>query len=114
METIEELYFKRNPHRKIIVEKRIDDFMKNLTQENPKQETIEEAAERYLENVNEKVHKDLERDSWIKIGFIAGAKWQAERMYSEEELIQKILDFRFISNTDTTRYEVTEWVKKFK
>jgi hypothetical protein len=53
----------------------------------PKQETLEEVAELYLENVNTKVHKDLERDGWMKIGFIDGAKWQAERMYSEEEVI---------------------------
>jgi hypothetical protein len=38
-----------------------------------KQETLEEAAERY----------DADRDS-----FEAGAKWQAERMYSEEEVIE--------------------------
>jgi hypothetical protein len=26
-QTLEELYFKRNPHRKVIVKKRIDDFI---------------------------------------------------------------------------------------
>jgi hypothetical protein len=57
-----------------------------------KQETLEEAAEKYLENVNTKVHKDLERDGWIKIGFINGAKWKQERMYSEADKIMKFLD----------------------
>ena len=42
------------------------------------QETLEEAAEKYSKN------------ELSKLGFINGAKWQAERMYSEEELQQKI------------------------
>lgn len=43
-----------------------------------KQETLEEAAEKYSKN------------ELSKLGFINGAKWQQERMYSEEELQQKI------------------------
>jgi hypothetical protein len=57
-----------------------------IPKEEPKQQAIEEAADMYLKKVNTKVHKDLERDGWIKIGFIEGAKRQAERMYSEKEL----------------------------
>ena len=41
-------------------------------------ETLEEAAEKYSKN------------ELSKLGFINGAKWQAERMYSEEELEQEI------------------------
>jgi hypothetical protein len=42
-------------------------------------ETLEEAAERYIaEDNNNRYYND----------FIAGAKWQQERMYSEEELKQ--------------------------
>jgi hypothetical protein len=85
----------------------------------PKQETIEEAAERYLENVNEKVHKDLERDSWIKIGFIAGAKWQAERMYGEEDLREAFRQGQ--DNVDYSEFfgldfKITEqeWFEQFK
>jgi hypothetical protein len=48
----------------------------------PKEETLEEAAERYTIN---------ETDSTIKLiskySFKDGAKWQQERMYSEEEVI---------------------------
>jgi hypothetical protein len=43
----------------------------------PKQETLEEAAERY---------KSLKLPDDLYDGFIEGAKWQQERMYSEEEL----------------------------
>ena len=63
----------------------------------PKQETLEEASM-----------------NWDYLSFEAGAKWQQERMYSEEEVIQKILDFRFISNTDTTRDGVKKCFEQFK
>jgi hypothetical protein len=53
--------------------------MKPLPIEQPKENKVELAAKEYLENVNTKVHKDLERDGWLKIGFIDGAKWQSEQ-----------------------------------
>jgi hypothetical protein len=43
------------------------------------QETIEEAAER--------LWNDPSKQLTSKNSFIAGAKWQAERMYSEEEVL---------------------------
>jgi hypothetical protein len=60
----------------------------------PKQETIEEAAEsRYgtdIDSIRGSNPYDLNLD--LKKGFIAGAKWQADRMYSyvlfgEEDMI---------------------------
>ena len=56
-------------------------------------ETLEEAAELYLENVNTKVHKDLERDGWMKIGFIGGAKWQQEQDW-KKIVIDESLDLK--------------------
>jgi hypothetical protein len=50
--------------------------------EEPKQETLEEAAEKYVKS-------DLKKTplyGMFNDTFIAGAKWQAERMYSEEEV----------------------------
>lgn len=57
-------------------------------------ETLEEVAERYA-NDWEEIHPILDSEDMTpiavsKIDFIAGAKWQAERMYSEE--IINILD----------------------
>jgi hypothetical protein len=52
--------------------------------ENTKQETVEEVAERYFplaEKTGGETYTAYK-------GFIAGAKWQAERMYSEEEVIK--------------------------
>jgi hypothetical protein len=48
-----------------------------ISKDEPKQETLEEAAEKY-EN------KDQHKRS--KLDFIEGAKWQQARMYSEEDL----------------------------
>jgi len=54
--------------------------------EEPKQETLEEVALNII--------PDRSTSGWVdsfsateRIGFIKGAKWQAERMYSEEEMI---------------------------
>ena len=46
-----------------------------------KKET-QEASEKYVKNFAESVK------SARQIGFMDGAKWQAERMYSEEEVIK--------------------------
>ena len=43
----------------------------------PKQETLEEAAEKYIDEDNNNRHYN---------DFIEGAKYMAERMYSEEDL----------------------------
>jgi hypothetical protein len=50
----------------------------------PKQETLEEVAENYSRITLNK--NGLMSDKQIN-GFIAGAKWQAEKMYSEEDMI---------------------------
>jgi len=49
--------------------------------EEPKQETLEEAAENYAKQF------DYAEDSSPQIDFIEGAKWQAERRYNEEDMI---------------------------
>ena len=49
--------------------------------EEPKQETLEEAAERIANNFEEPNFK-----AGVVYGVIEGAKWQAERIYNEEEV----------------------------
>ena len=44
-----------------------------------KQETFEEVANNWIKNTSEFLS--------VKNGFVAGAKWQAERMYNEEEVL---------------------------
>jgi len=49
-----------------------------------KQETLEEAAERYVDSFE---HGIAHPRRVCKNAFINGAKWKQERMYSEEEVI---------------------------
>ena len=70
-----------------------------------KKETLE-AAEKYVKNFAESVKSARE------IGFIDGAKWQAERMYSEEEVLEIL--FELSCNNDTDKEEVEEWFEQFK
>jgi hypothetical protein len=58
--------------------------------EEPKQETLEEAAENRfgtdMDSIRGSNVYDLNAD--LKKGFIEGAKWMQERMYSEEDMIK--------------------------
>lgn len=62
---------------------KIDDFFKSFPS---KQETLEEAAEKYI------LHE--QKSKWaevVKSAFKDGAKWQAKRMFSEEEVLAMLL-----------------------
>jgi hypothetical protein len=87
----------------------------------PKQETLEEAAERYCEKVwggyKDDVfkHDDIITDSTLseisKTDFIEGAKWQQERMYSEED-VKHIVTEALQSALVMVDFE--QWFKQFK
>ena len=77
-----------------------------------KQETIEEAAEKFVNNTRYRNYKVL---------FIEGAKWQAERMYSEEEVYKLLLkhqsDYRsYVRNSYplTWSFDIKDWFEKYK
>ena len=75
----------------------------------PKQETtLEEAAERYSEELLEAKTIQPHEKTWIKAMFIWVAKWQAERMYSEEDLQEAF----YAHNQSWIDYE--EWLKHLK
>lgn len=84
-----------------------------------KQETLEEAAERFSEQfLNNGENSEFESQASC-IGFIAGANWQAKRMYSEEEVEQMInsfekLCYKYQSNKDWFPSKKSEWFKQFK
>jgi hypothetical protein len=85
-----------------------------IPQEEPKQETIEEAAMSYLDRT---YSLSYERTTWQKLHektFSAGAKWQAERMYSEEEVRLMFNRYNeFISHHDIEEWQA--WIdKQFK
>ena len=77
-----------------------------MQQEEPKQETLEEAFYKtYFGN-------KISFNSDIGKAFELGAKWQAERMYSEEEVLEIL--FELSCNNDTDKEEVEEWFEQFK
>jgi len=65
-----------------------------IPQEEPKQETLEEAAEKFAEKVfNERPNLDIDSKIWLvggsTEGFINGAKWQQEQI-GNSEFLQKL------------------------
>jgi len=58
-----------------------ESFMENLTPiQLPSDEEIKEMRKAYLEEVNDIVHADLERDGYLGIGFHVGAKWMRDKI----------------------------------
>jgi len=73
----------------------------------PKQETLEEAAEKYAEL------SYYNRDDVN--AFVNGAKWQAERMYSEKELFQIIAEILHTpALRDGSWEDISNWFEQFK
>ena len=80
----------------------------------PKQETLEEAAEKYIDEDNNNRHYN---------DFIEGAKYMAERMYSEEDMIEfGFSTYCYISELmgvpfnliSENRLNAEEWFEQFK
>jgi hypothetical protein len=79
----------------------------------PKQETLEEAAERYAES---KSSNFSFRNTHIR-DFKEGAKWQSERMYREEETLNLwnwLNDGFIIRKSLPTKEELLGWFEQFK
>jgi hypothetical protein len=68
-----------------------------------KQETVEEAAEDY--------YKQFENLPVVRFNaFIAGAKWQAERMYSREEVIELL--YKHTEDMFKNKINLETWIKE--
>lgn len=78
----------------------------------PKQETLEEASKYYAHNYFD-MHETNNYKA-LKQGFEAGAKWQAERMYSEEDM-KEYSEFCIRLFMDGTPCIIAkDWFKQFK
>jgi hypothetical protein len=86
--------------------------------EEPEQETLEEAAEKYSQELLEAKTIQPHEKTWIKSMFIYIANWQAERMYSEEEVQVKLYEclghFAQKYNIIINGNEIDEWFNQFK
>jgi hypothetical protein len=78
------------------------------TIETDKQETLEEAAEKWYDSTEE--NKGFSK---IK-AFKEGAKWQAERMYSEKEVIDLLQEMNDWPTIFEGRIDIREWFEQFK
>ena len=68
-------------------------------------DTIEQAAQEYSKYLDDFSYQD----------FQAGALWQQKQMYSEEEVIKKIIDyvdFQFNTNGELDN-EIKKWFEQF-
>lgn len=79
--------------------------------EESKQETLEEAAEKY---VNGFEYGIAHPRRVCKNAFINGAKYQAERMYSEEEVLEILCKSHNVENTSTVANTLKKWFEQFK
>ena len=87
-------------------------------------ETLEEAAENYGWRIKRNTFSDAVKANELaesaQQDFIAGAKWQAGRMYSEEEVLKAIDMSRVFYKTteddgyDEFKYTSIEIIKQFK
>ncbi len=103
--------------------KMFNKMFKNCKMEQ-QQETLEEAAKKYSKKMwgvyfND-IHPDIaitETQGEISINnFLAGAEYQAEKMYSEEEVLNIINQVeRFINKDKSTFTEIPNWfIEQFK
>jgi hypothetical protein len=77
-----------------------------------KQETLEEAAANYAnQELNNELTSKVGNFYSFSSSFIDGANYQAERMYSEEEVKDLILKF---NNDKPGIYDASEWFEQFK
>jgi hypothetical protein len=80
-----------------------------------KKETDEEAAENYNDDFQIKSGSKAPhiKNQHIMNHFIAGAKYQAERMYSEEDL-RRAYTVGKHGGVNQTYYDFDEWFEQFK
>ena len=90
-----------------------------------KQETLEEAGDRELSYINKVCSENIDFVTGFRLAMVLGAKWQMERSYSEEhviELLQKALthkDDGEIGSLVTAQGEIRpanffSWFERFK
>jgi len=89
----------RNPE----IDKQVEMEAKQLS----KQETFEEAGVAYAKTVKQNHTSHM-------LGFLNGAKWQSERMYSEEEALRMLDLFRVYFMLDIKKEDVVKWFEQFK
>jgi hypothetical protein len=107
---------KIEPKQETLVERMVPLQLKYNLDMN-KQERLEEAAEKYANELPEPHNYGINSDK--KKGFIEGAKWQSERMYSEEEMKNAFKDGSWVTSWSDMGIEMKydtfeQWFEQFK
>ena len=76
-------------------------------------ETLEEAAKKYANKKGDIPTTKLE-DAIFKQGFIDGAKWQQQQMYSENEVHSIIKSYHNTVKNNPINITYSKWFEKFK
>jgi hypothetical protein len=78
-----------------------------IPQEEPKQETLEEAAERLIPDniIKISAKQSINASEITRYHFVQGAEWQAKRMYSEEDIRKAIELTIYNCIVDTIGYD---------
>jgi hypothetical protein len=85
-----------------------------MRKEELKQETLEDAAENDFNILQEENPIVPDNHIWpFKLGYLKGAKWQQERMYSEEEVINAFNEGQAL-NVRGKLIKGKEWFEQFK
>jgi hypothetical protein len=79
-----------------------------------KKETLEEAANKIYPNDEYRDEYYCDMGELHREKFIEGAKWQQERMYSEEEVIELIKKAVYKKQNAWKVGELDEWFEQFK
>ena len=81
-----------------------------------KQETLEEAAEKWVFEINGNKWSNNDNTAGDNYGsFITGAKWQAERSYSQNDMWEAYKASNTIFEDEIAlRQEFEEWFEQFK
>jgi hypothetical protein len=122
---VETCYDNERLNYKIIIPKEIGFKVENGKRtetfyQEPKQETLEEAAEKYADFSNDYVPLAFafgnKFNETTKRDFIEGAKWQEERMYSEEEVYNLLCIIpNFFKMTIPQQIQARkDWFEQFK
>ena len=74
---------------------------------------LEEASEKYANKKGDIPTTKLE-DAIFKQGFIAGAKWQQQQMYSEEDLLNFGAFVRIEDRKEKRLFLIQDYYKKWK
>jgi hypothetical protein len=96
-----------------------EDKFKEIAKIKPKQETLEEAAEKFIENIMRYSFNSNETRTFANRLLKCtefGAKWQQERMYSEEDM-NKYADYVLMCSAEKTfklPLQPKEWFEQFK